>query len=86
MATVVLPETVTVGCERLTVTPWVALAVAVLVSVAVRVMVGVPTAVKVCVALTALLDNVSSALPSPQSTFKLESVEPAAGAAVMLKL
>jgi hypothetical protein len=40
-----LPETLTVGCERLTVTPCVALAVAVLVSVTVAVIVGVPAVV-----------------------------------------
>ncbi len=82
---VVLPEAVTVGCDKLTVTAWIALAVAVLVSVAVTVMVGVPAAVKVCVALEAFVAKVCSALPSPQLTLRLESVEPAAGVAVMLR-
>ncbi len=78
-----LPEMLTVGCDRLTVTACVALAVVVLVSVAVTVMVGEPAVVKVCAALVAETERLSSALPSPQSTFKLESVEPAAGVAVM---
>ncbi len=82
---VVLPETVTVGCERLTVTACVALAVAVLVSVAVTVMVGVPAAVKMCVAVVALVASVS-VLPSPQFTDNPERLEPAAAVAVILKL
>jgi hypothetical protein len=86
LVAVALPETLIVGWDRLTVTPCVALAVAVLVSVAVTVIVGVPAAVNVCVALVAFVASVCTALPSPQLTVKLESVEPAAGAAVMLKL
>ncbi len=53
-------------------TAWVALAVAVLASVAVTVMVGVPATVKMCAALVAVVANVSTALPSPQLTVKLE--------------
>ncbi len=83
MFAVVLPETVTVGCERLTVTACVALALAVFVSVAVTVMVGVPAAAKVCVALVAFVASVSTALPSPQSTVKLERLELAAAVAVI---
>ncbi len=80
---VALPDTVTVGCDRLTVTSRVALADVVLVSVAVTVMVGVPAVVKVCAALVALVASVSSALPSPQLTLRLERLEPGAEAAVM---
>ncbi len=83
---VALPEAVTVGCERLTVTAWIALAVAVLVSVAVTVMTGVPAAVKVCVAVVADVARICSAPPSPQFTLRLESVEPAAAAVVKFKV
>ncbi len=86
VSTLELPERLTVGFDRLIVSAWVALAVAVLESVAVTVMVGVPTAVKVCVALVALVDSVCTALPSPQSTVKLERLELGAAAAVMVKL
>ncbi len=86
VSTVALPVRLTVGCDRLTVTSCVALAVVVLVSVAVTVMVGVPAAIKLWVALVALVARVCRALPSPQLTVKLARLEPAAGAAVMLKL
>ncbi len=83
VSTLELPERLTVGLDRLTVTACVALAVAVLVSVAVTVIVGVPAAVKLCVALVVFVASVS-VLPSPQFTLKDERLEPAAGLAVIL--